>query len=244
MDNWFSEWFASEEYLDVYNHRDGNDAKKLVKLILQNISLPENASILDAACGPGRYLKEFAELGFRVFGFDLSLPLLSIAAKKAVKYNLQFNLVNSDLRIAYFKKQFNLIINLFTSFGYFFRDEENFSFVKNSYEMLDKNGYFVFDYFNKNFVINNLVPESERIINDKRITEKRLIKDNRVVKKMMIHTNDYTKNFVESVGLYTCDEIISGFGAAGYKVSSVFGNYEGDNFDNYNSERLIIIFTK
>ena len=33
MSEWFKEWFASDEYLDVYKHRDTGDAKSIISLI-------------------------------------------------------------------------------------------------------------------------------------------------------------------------------------------------------------------
>ncbi len=34
MAEWFEDWFNTEEYLEVYRHRDDEDAKKLAGLIL------------------------------------------------------------------------------------------------------------------------------------------------------------------------------------------------------------------
>ena len=35
---WYKDWFASEDYLDVYRHRNSEDTDQLVKLIINNLS--------------------------------------------------------------------------------------------------------------------------------------------------------------------------------------------------------------
>jgi len=136
-----------------------------------------------------------------------------------------------------------LIINLFTSFGYFVSDKENFAFVNHSYKFLAPGGYYVFDYLNKDQVKNNLVPQSERKIGDKIITETREINNDRVNKLIKIKDDSGYKEFEESVRLYSEKEISLGFSQAGYKEIVRFGDYNGNPFSK-NSERLIIIFQK
>ncbi len=103
---WFKDWFASKEYLDVYNHRDNKDAHKVISLILSQIDLPTNANVLDAACGAGRHAIRLAELGYDVTAFDLSETMLNIAKKNAEKKKLVINFLVNDLR------EFILIKNL------------------------------------------------------------------------------------------------------------------------------------
>jgi len=54
--------------------------KHLLKFFVKNI---EGKRILDAGCGHGRDCKYFSELGFEVYGIDLSEKLLEIAKKNA-----------------------------------------------------------------------------------------------------------------------------------------------------------------
>ncbi|NLT49503.1 MAG: methyltransferase domain-containing protein [Ignavibacteria bacterium] len=242
MDKWFIEWFTSDEYSDVYAHRDEKDALNLVKLIAENIHTPKNSWLLDAACGSGRYLNEFSKLGFQSIGFDLSMPLLKKARETSSKTGNNFSLINADMRNVCINKKFDLILNVFTSFGYFYRDEENFKFINNSSLMIKNSGFFIFDYLNKNYVINNLIKYSQKIVNNKKIEEFREISDGRVIKKMTIGTESGIKEYFESVKLYSPEEIIEGFKSAGYRLVKKFGNYSGDKFDEELSERFIVFF--
>ncbi len=241
---WFEDWFSSKEYLDVYNHRDIKDAEKIIDLILANIKLNKNSKILDVACGNGRHSILLAEKGFNVTAFDLSKTLLNIGKKKAEQLNLNINFINADIRKFYINTQFDLVINLFTSFGYFDSDEENFRFIKNAFSMLNENGKYVLDFLNKNFVKKNLIPHSEKIVNDKIIVEDRKIWDNRVIKKIQIISGGEKAEFMESVKLYSDDEIIHNLQKIGFKVDKLFGDYNGESFNKNSSGRFIAIFKK
>jgi len=241
---WYKEWFASEDYLDVYRHRNSADTDSLIELILSNTQPDKKSKILDAACGAGRHSIKFAEKGFNVTGFDLSTTLLNIAISHANKRNLKIDFINSDLRSFYSNKKFDLVLSLFTSFGYFNSDTENFEFVKNAHKMLIDDGYYVLDYFNKKFLENNLIQDTKRIVGKKEIIENRKIIDGRIVKRIKIISEENNHDYVESVKLYSYDELVKNFMSIGYKVIKAFGDYLGSNFENENSERCIIIFQK
>ena len=147
---WFKDWFASEDYLKVYNHRDSKDAQNLSNLIIKTINPQPKDFILDAACGAGRHGLYFAHKGYNVVGFDLSRTLLHKAREDAKSMGIIPNLVQADIRRVYFKQKFFAVLNLFTSFGYFETDEENFLFVEHSTKFLERNGFYILDYFNKN----------------------------------------------------------------------------------------------
>lgn len=244
MGQWYEDWFASDLYLDVYKHRNVEDAQKLLKLITDNLSVSKNDLILDAACGAGRYSNLLLKNGYNVIGFDLSLPLLKNAQKNSKKIINENIFFRGDIRSVQLKKKFGLILNVFTSFGYFDTDEENFMFINNSINFLNEHGYFVFDYINKKQLIQNLVPYSERNDEDFIIKETRRIYNERVIKDIEIHKENKKFNFTESVRLYSSDELIKVFQQSGYKVINVFGNYKGDEYNCENSERFILFLQK
>jgi len=244
MKEWFKEWFNSEEYLNVYRHRDEEDAEKLLNLILNETRLPDKANILDAACGAGRHSIFLSSKGFNVVGFDLSKTLLFRAKKDASEKNINLNLICADIRRIYFKRKFDLILNLFTSFGYFNSDEENFSFVENIFGSMNSGSAYVFDYFNKEFLLNNLVDESIKVIGDRQITERRKFEGERIVKEIDINSNGNINSYFESVRLYDAEFIIDMFEKTGFRTGQIFGDYDGHSFEKAISPRLIIFFYK
>lgn len=244
MAEWFEEWFNTEEYLDVYRHRNEADAEKLVGLILKNVNIRPGAEIIDLACGAGRHSILFAEKGYNVTAVDLSTNLLNIARKRAEELNLRINFVNADLRNFCFTSKFDLAVNLFTSFGYFENDEENFLLFSQASGLLKDNGYFIIDYFNANYIVNNLVFHSEDLINGRKIIQERKIIGNRVIKKIMIRTNGTTKSYTESVRMYSDTDLLSAMEKRGLKIENIFGNFNGSKFDLNSSPRIIIISGK
>lgn len=245
MENdWFKDWFSSDEYNFVYSHRDKKDAKKIIDLVISSLNIKTNNYLLDAPCGSGRHLNYLISLGYNVVGFDLSLPLLIQAKNSALKDGTTPLIFRSDIRNVALKRKFDCILNLFTSFGYFPSDEENFAFPENSFQLLNKNGYFVLDYFNRDFLINNLIPSSSKEYNGLMIKEKREIKGDRVVKSINIIKENRSKLFFESVRLYSKDYILERFSGFGYSLAQLFGDYNGSSFNEDKSQRLIMIFRK
>ena len=244
MSEWFEVWFNTEEYLEVYQHRNEADAKELVQLILKNVSLDRNASVLDLACGAGRHSILFAKRGFKVTAVDLSDNLLRVAKKSAEKNKVNIDFLKTDLRQFSVCKSFDLIVNLFTSFGYFECDAENLKLFETVNKYLSPSGYFVLDYFNKTFIENNLVKESRDNFNHCTLVQKRHIEKKRVIKDIYINGNGTTAHYKESVRMFSREELISAIENEGMKIRNVFGGFKAEEFDEINSPRIIIIAQK
>lgn len=241
---WYKEWFDSEDYLKVYSHRDEAEAEKLVDIIVKNINLEPQSSLLDMACGAGRHAVVFAKMGFNVTAVDLSQRLLSEAKKNAFNAEVIIDFVLSDIMDYKVIKKFDLAVNLFTSIGYFEDDEENYAVIKKAYNMLNESGYFILDYFNKDFLMKNLIPTSVLSLNGLRIVQNRSIKGKRVVKKIIIEKNGLIEEFYESVRLYSYDEMWNIINETGFTVIKIFGDFNGNEYEKETSPRLIFFAKK
>lgn len=241
---WFKDWFGTKEYLNVYRHRNESDAEDLINLIINNIPLPKSSEVLDLACGTGRHCILLAKKGFKVSAVDLSKNMLSEARNTAEKENLKINFIQSDLRNFTHSGKFDLIVNLFTSFGYFENDKENFQIFKTAYEHLKSGGYFIIDFFNKYYVEQNLIEESHDEIDNGEIIQKRKIDGLRVVKEISIKQNGFSKNYYESVRMYSKDELIDELTKIGFAIEKTFGDFFGNKFNQLSSPRIIIIAKK
>lgn len=244
MAEWFEDWFNTEEYLNVYSHRNEEDAKNLFDLITKNILIEKGSKVLDLACGAGRHSILFAKNGFNVTAVDISDNLLNVARKTAKEFELKINFIKSDLRKLHLNRKFHLIINLFTSFGYFENDDENGEVIKIAFQHLADNGYFILDFFNITYLKNNLIPVSYDKIEDKIIKQERVIEGNRIFKKIIIAKKGIEKSYYESVRAYTKEELLSLFKNNGLKVECIYGDYLGNVFEEESSPRLITIAKK
>jgi SAM-dependent methyltransferase len=241
IDNWYENWFGNE-YLTVYAHRDEDEARQVVKLVLTYINLKKNSRIIDLCCGQGRHVHLFAHEGFEVFGFDLSRRLLEVAKYKNSHHDNTF-FIQADMRKLPVQPSFELLLNLFTSFGYFQSDDENLAVFKQFNQALKKDGYFVFDYFNSHYLTQNLEKYHTEQIGDLKVEQERYIENSRVEKIIRLNRQGKQSTFYESVKIYGPDQILKMLEESGLDVSYIFGNYNGQAFSK-ESERLIVIGRK
>jgi ubiquinone/menaquinone biosynthesis C-methylase UbiE len=241
---WYKNWFNSEEYLKVYRHRDQKEANELVELVIKNIDVSKVKNVLDMAAGSGRHAIIFTEKGFNVTAVDLSENLLSIGKKHAENENVKIEFVHSDIRQFDPDIKYNLILNLFTSIGYFEKDEENYFILSKAYKLLENNGYFVLDYFNKSFVENNLVPSTVDEFDGSVITQNRFIEGQRIIKEITIDNKGKINKYFESVRMFSKDELINMLQKLGFRIIKTFGDFKGSSFELESSPRIIIIACK
>jgi len=241
---WYKDWFDSPLYDKLYAHRDDNEAAKLAEMITQ-IAPPEQfPKALDLASGRGRHSINLSNRGFSVTGTDLSPNALEIARKKAEQAQLNINFIRLDMRNS-LPERFNLIVNLFTSFGYFEEDEENLSVVTSMANMLKPNGLVVIDYLNCTKTAQGLVEKESGTLDGISYSISRWIENEMVFKKMEFVDNDnQTHSFIERVKLYNRKWFTSALSKAGLQPVHYFGNYSGDEFQPETSPRLITIAQK
>ncbi|MFC0472627.1 class I SAM-dependent methyltransferase [Halalkalibacter kiskunsagensis] len=241
MENWYEEHF-NEDYLRIYKHRNDDLAHKELTQLMKFVPTMKDQSLLDLCCGNGRHSRWFAKQGFHVTGVDLSPTLLNEAQKK--EYAKDIHYVRSDMRELYYKDEFDVVVNLFTSFGYFKEDEQNKKVLANAYHALKTNGYFVFDYLNPSFLENHLVPFSKDVIDDLSILQYRMIINNTVVKKIKVEDNGALREYEERVKLYERQKLDAMLEEVGFTILHTFGDYEGSRYERNVSPRLIYVCQK
>ncbi len=246
MSEWYKKWFSDKLYLEIYNKRNFEEAAIFVNLLQRELKIPTYYKVLDICCGAGRHSIELARRGFDVTGFDLSEFLITEAKKqfnKIPEKNLKLKFLIKDMRNFNFRKKFDIAVNVFSSFGYFDNDKENFRVFYNSNKSLKSNGWFVFDFINSDFLFKNLVSVSADIINGKKIVQKRRIENGFVIKDIYINS-DKKPSYSEILRLYSHDDITDAMDINGFKVIKMFGDYYGNKFVKSKSSRLIIFAKK
>ena len=230
---WYKDWF-DENYLLLYNHRNNSDAFKQAKLIISTIDPDKGDKILDLACGNGRHCRIFQDMGFDISGLDLSVSLI----KNGKKADKSLSLVVGDMREI--PGKYDIILSLFTSFGYFQEDEENKSVIKSVSNSLNPGGWFWLDFLNPYFVKENLIPESRRKIGDDiSVIESRMIDSDVVRKDIEFNKGGQIKMYSEIVKLYPLSLLKAFFTGNGIDVAGVFGDYSGSKWTE-SSPRTIV----
>ncbi len=254
-DVWFKSWFSSPEYLKLYEHRNTHDAKLLIDLLFKNIKLKPKSRILDLACGNGRHSILFAAKGFDTLGIDLSEFLIKQAKKQLsgeyirYKNNIKFEI--RDMRELNHKNEFDLVVNLFSSFGYFASQKDNEKVIKGISIALKQDGYFLFDFLNNTYLRNNLVPFDIKKSAGESAIQIRSIHHGFVTKEIYIlsqrkpgHYYPKILHFTERIRLYSLEDFQRMFKDYNLRIIKALGDYNGSKFNEKSSKRLIIIAKK
>ncbi len=249
MTPWYEESFG-REYLTLYPHRDLAEARHNIAAITDLLSLNPDAPLLDLCCGAGRYLLALREQGFnRLVGLDLSDELLRVAAKRLKQTNGYGSvppfLIQADMRAIPYENHFAAILSLFTSFGYFQVDHQNQAVLERAYAALQPGGIFLLDYLNRDYLIDNLVPQDENPLPNGHVQNVRCLTPQcrRVEKTTTFVQNGKKRRFHESVRLYSHAEMIRRFRTAGFVDVRSYSSFQGRAFSP-DSERLILVAKK
>jgi SAM-dependent methyltransferase len=252
---WYKSWFNTQDYLNLYKHRDSNDAKRVISLLFRHVKLNRDARILDLACGNGRHSMLFASKGYNTLGVDLSPFLIKQARMFSKQGNAKFSkrlrFEIGDMRNIGHKEEFDLVVNLFSSFGYFDKEKENEKVIESVSGSLKKGGYFFFDFFNSRYLKKHLVPFSFEKRKNEILIQLRSIKGKICKKDILIFENSKNKtgigkykHYTELVRLFDETNLREMFVKNNLKILKEFGDYIGAKFNKTSSGRLIILAQK
>jgi SAM-dependent methyltransferase len=149
--------------------------------VLKALKLKKGAALLDLCCGPGRHAVEFAKKGLAVTGYDFSREYLSEAAARAKKKKTAIKLLRGDMRRLPFREEFDAVVNLFTSFGYFLKPSDDLKTLKGICRALKPGGLFLIDVINGDLIRRSFTPRDWHDQGDHYLLEsRRRFKDGQV----------------------------------------------------------------
>jgi SAM-dependent methyltransferase len=232
------DWFDSDYYHVLYKHRDYNEARNFINNIVEYLDLKKGSKILDLACGIGRHSIYLDKIGFKVVGTDKSPN--NIKKAKASKNQdisfLQMEMIDDT------NHKYDVIFNLFTSFGYVNHDY-NLKTIKNIERQLKDDGTVIVDFMNTLFVKKNLVIEETKVIDDLSFKIKRKSDGKHIYKEIKFHDkkNYFFQEKVMDLSLKDFEKYLIKYNL---KIIKTFGDYNLNEFDIENSERLIMVIKK
>lgn len=237
-ENWFASWFDTPYYHILYKDRNYREAQLFMDNLTHYLNLPEDAKVLDLACGKGRHSIYLNQLGYTVLGVDLSENSIDIANKNA-NDTLHFKV--HDMREP-FEEKYDAIFNLFTSFGYFEDDADNLKTLKAIKNSISEYGFAVIDFMNVPFVLDNLVAEEVKTVENIDFHLKRYLKDGFIIKEIDFDDQGQHYHFSEKVRALTLEDFTQMMDQAGIYLLDTFGDYKLKKYQKKTSERLILIF--
>lgn len=241
--DWYQKAFDSL-YPIVYAHRTVESARAEAHFSIEHTGLSPSDVVLDLCCGNGRHMAHLVERAGRVVGLDYSVHLLALARETLGKRG---DLVRGDMRALPFDGAFDVVMNYFTSFGYFESDDENLRVVESLARALRPGGRFFIDYLNRNWAEEHVEPRSVRDVDGLQIEEDRWIdkKRHRVNKTTTVRQDGKTLGQSgESVKLYTLDEIAELLERGGLALERTYGDYTGTDCCDPSKPRMILVGRK
>ena len=143
LTSWWKSYF-DKGYLTEYEPlfdlaQDRVQVARLVELL----GLPAGSKVLDLACGQGRHAHLLAEAGFDVTGYDLSKHLLGEAKKRGTGRNLRYTRGDMRKLPMLWRRKFDAVVNLFTSFGFFADPADDAKVIRECARVLKPGGLMI-----------------------------------------------------------------------------------------------------
>jgi SAM-dependent methyltransferase len=165
-DEWFTDTNFWEEYAPImFDDAHWREVPKVADGVTRLAGLDlygggrgqEVPRVLDLCCGFGRISAELARRGFAVTGVDITESYLRTAREDAAAEKLDIEYLRSDARDFRRAGFFDVAVNLYISFGYFEKAEDDAVMLRNVYESLKPGGAFIIETLGKEIAVRDFV---------------------------------------------------------------------------------------
>ncbi len=239
--DWFETWFDSPYYHILYKDRDEKEAEIFLDKLISHLQLKKGTRILDVACGKGRHSLYLNKKGFDVTGYDLS--------EQSIRHNLKLenemlHFYLHDMREVFRVNYFDIVLNLFSSFGYFEKAHDNFRCLQSHVSALKKGGLLIIDYFNTVKIREAGEQRHEKEVDGIHFKIHKKLSGNLVNKEIKFLDKGKQFVFEEHLTLFEREEFERYFKKLGLSLKGTYGNYALDTYNPDSSDRMIFIARK
>lgn len=244
------EWFENEDFWhDFYPFMFPPErflaAKDDVSRIV-TLTQCGGGCLLDLCCGPGRHAVEFARCGFRVTGVDRSPFLLKRAREHASEAGIPIEWVMEDMRSFIRPAEFDLVCNLFTSFGYFREEQDNLRVLRNIHQNLKENGVLVLEVVGKERLARTWKDTiCTQLADGSLVVQRPQLRDDwcRVYSEWILLQNGNARSFSFEHTIYSGRELKDRLLSCGFDQVQLFGDLQGSPY-NLEATRLVAVARK
>lgn len=213
-----------------------------VDFLIGQLNASQGKSLIDVACGQGRYGLAFAARGLHVTGLDASEVLLREARKLASEAGISVNWMLGDMRRLPATQAYNYGL-LLDSFGFFESDEENEKVIRQLRRAVVPGGRLVITIVNGTKVLRNFGPVG-REEREGRVVEIRreLQADRRILREEVVVVERGERHAGERrQRLYSVSEIADIVARNGFRSRQLYGDMLGDAFSEDTSWKIVMI---
>lgn len=136
------------KYYDVLELKASDDYEMVNDFLDKIFKENKVKTVLDMTCGTGVQTIGLCKRDYKVTASDISKGMLEIAKKKAKSLKIEFHY--GDIRTSKYGK-FDAVISIFNAIGHLSKKDFEKA-IRNVSENLNRNGLFVFDIFNLDFM--------------------------------------------------------------------------------------------
>jgi SAM-dependent methyltransferase len=242
-------WYEDEElWVDfacvMFPERREREAADLVATS-PLLKVATGTRVLDLACGPGVHVVPLARHGAEVTGVDLSDAMLSRARVACARAGVRARLVRADMREFTEPGAYDLVLNMYTSFGYFTDPGDNLAVLRNAHASLAPGGALLVDVLGKE-VFASWVGRPQAVDVAPELGGGTVFMRDTVLDDWTRVRSDWTlvrdgtvrQASITSV-LYSAAELRTLFEQAGFAGVECFGGFDASPYDNH-ARRLIV----
>ena len=246
QDSWHSQdafWELFEPIL--FNQQRLSSTPEEVDKIVKLLQIEGQAKLLDLCCGRGRHSLEFSRRAFDVIGVDRTAAYVEKARLEAEKFNLNATFIHGDMREFQLPDHFDLIINMFGSFGYFEDPDDDRKVVTNMYRSLRAGGQFLIETAGKEIVARNFQEMEWSEAGDLLILSERKVTQNwgRIETRWIVIQGTKRAEHRVSVRSYSAVELSSLLFDCGFSEVQAYGSLDGIDYDQ-RAQRLVVVGRK
>jgi SAM-dependent methyltransferase len=176
---------------------------------------------------------------------DRTQSYLDKARQQAKTENLNIEFINEDMRNFCRGDTFDVVLNMFTSFGYFENADDDRRVGENVYHSLKSGGKFLIEMMGKELVARDFRERDWNEINGAIILEDRKLLNNweKIENRWIILKDDQQVKHKFVLRLYSAVEISSLLKQCGYSDIEIYGSLQGINYD-HKANRLVALARK
>jgi len=243
-------WHENDTYwASVYNFffsetKFSYAAQNVPKLI--QLAGRSSGRLLDLGCGPGRYAVPLATQGFQVTGVDRTQLLLDRGKEHAAAQAVNIEWVHDDMRRFVRPGAYDLVVSMFTSFGYFEDLDENRAVLRNVFQSLVAGGIFLMDSSGKEILARHFQSSGVDVLSngDMFIERRQIVEDwQKVQSEITTIVQGRIRVFPIRLWIFSAGELKALLSDAGFKKIKIYGSFDGAPYGP-DAARLIAVAEK
>lgn len=228
---WYKELFAGEDPARLHYYEESEKSQAEVTFIIEKLGLTPGMRVMDLCCGQGKHLVDFARRGYCAVGIELSDYMLDKCRENISREGLNAHIMHSDMREIDFNAEFDVVINMWTSFGYLESEEEDQKVLDQVARALKPSGWFVLDFVNHDSMIKRFLERTwiENTNGDLVTSERHYdpVTGRLHCTEKTLYCDGAKREISHSIRLYTFTELARMLKLAGMTVGSVWGGFDG-----------------